>query len=179
MLRYMGQATLNSQSNYSHPHFADKSNDVKAIISICNPFYLDQTARNLQKTHFGVYDKYVASFQYYAFKEKRFKNQASFLSDEDLALAPRWPFNTARDFDNFTRAKIWGYPSSKEFYQDVSCARFLKDIQKPFLVLLAKDDPMILPRDVPVDLIEENENALLINSEYGCHCDFFTKEEGG
>ena len=44
---------------------------------------------------------------------------------------------------------------------------------------MAKDDPMVLPEDVPVDLILENPNALLINSAYGSHCNFFTREENG
>ena len=73
-MRYMGQATLNQAKNVKNEDFEDKSGDVKAVISICNPFNLDETAKNLQKTHFGVYDKYVAGFQYYAFAEKRFKN---------------------------------------------------------------------------------------------------------
>ena len=38
---------------------------------------------------------------------------------------------------------------------------------------------MILPQDIPTDLILQNENSMIINSEYGCHCDFLSKTENG
>lgn len=42
---------------------------------------------------------------------------------------------------------------------------------------MARDDPVSLDEDVPTDLILQNPNSLLIQSDHGIHCDFFTEEQ--
>jgi predicted alpha/beta-fold hydrolase len=75
------------------------------------------------------------------------------------------------------RRVIWGYDTVEKLYDHSSCIHVLGDIQKPFMILMARDDPVSLDEDVPTDLILQNPNSLLIQSDHGIHCDFFTEEQ--
>lgn len=51
--------------------------------------------------------------------------------------------------------------------------RFLHKIEIPFLVLIAKDDPITEYRHVPRDVLIENANCILVEAKHGGHCDYF------
>lgn len=78
------------------------------------------------------------------------------------------------EFDNFTRSLHWGYNGANELYRKISCGSFLSYIDKPFLVISAKDDPICTYGDLPHVDVLSNENGMLIESDFGAHCDFFT-----
>ena len=79
--------------------------------------------------------------------------------------------------DNEIRCKIWGEGTVRDLYTHTSCKPLLGNIDKPFLILSARDDPICQDEDVPVDLILKNENALLIQTDTGEHCDFLSDDE--
>jgi hypothetical protein len=53
----------------------DQSHHVKAVVSINNPFDVVATCIRLKKTHFGIYDIFIANGMKRAFLQKRFKDQ--------------------------------------------------------------------------------------------------------
>ena len=88
-----------------------------------------------------------------------------------MKKVPKW---SVWDVDNVTRARIWGYPGSLELYKDTSCKGMIQHINKPIMIILAKDDPVTLDEDVPKDEILGNPNSLLLQSNFGTHCDLLS-----
>ena len=50
----------------------DQSQYVKAVVSVNNPFDVVATCIRLKKTHFGIYDIFIASGMKKAFLDSRF-----------------------------------------------------------------------------------------------------------
>ena len=125
----------------------------------------------MQSTHFGLYDKVVANSMKRCFKNYLFKDQ-DLKTNKDEWLNSKLSIIS---MDDVTRTKAWGYLSSHHLYRNLSCGHFLPYINKPFLILQANDDPIVLTEDVPkIDLLQ-NENCLYVESDYGSHVDFFTE----
>ena len=79
------------------------------------------------------------------------------------------------DFDGKTRAKYWGYPGAHTLYRDTSSDVCVPDVQIPFLVMVAKDDPITKYCFVPRFDLLKNPNILLIEANHGGHCEYFSK----
>ena len=56
--------------------------------------------------------------------------------------------------------------------------RFVSNIDVPFLVLQAKDDPICTVETMPMNDLLKNPNCFVIKLKHGGHCDFFTKLPG-
>lgn len=56
--------------------------------------------------------------------------------------------------------------------------RFVGNINIPFMVLHAKDDPICPPIHMPHTDLLRNHNCLIVQTDIGGHCDFFTKIPG-
>jgi len=111
---------------------------MKAAVSISNPFDVLSCTVRLKYKSFGIYDRAIAEFLTKPFLEKKFKHK-------DLGEEVNLKMKTVKsllEFDNLVRAKILGYNSSHTLYRNVSCDRFVGDIDIPFLVLHSKDDPI-------------------------------------
>ena len=78
------------------------------------------------------------------------------------------------DFDNLTRAIAFGHSNSVSLYKATSCGLVISHINKPFMIVKSKDDPISLQEDVPRDILLQNKNCILVESDYGGHCDFFS-----
>jgi len=61
-------------------------------------------------------------------------------------------------------------------YKNVSCNRFLHNIQVPVMFLIAKDDPITQFGVVPLNDLKRNPNFMVGLTEYGGHCEFFYTE---
>ena len=101
-------------------------------------------------------------------------NQDDLIPYQIVKLAPRW---CVMAFDNKIRSQIWGEGTVRDLYARSSCKPLLAHIDKPFLILTARDDPICQDGDVPTSEILSTDNALLIQTENGGHCDFLSKNE--
>ena len=162
--------------NYCLKYAGSEYNDkVKAIIAISNPYDLYTLGHKLQGG-LGIFNKIIAWSIHRAFNAKQFKNV-----DIDFSAADKWDVPS---MDEATRVKLLGYSSHKELYDAVSCKKWISSIQQPFLIIYAKDDPVIagnLNDDgiCPKSIIQNNQNGLIIETEIGGHCDFFSVSDEG
>lgn len=60
----------------------------------------------------------------------------------------------------------------------INSDRFVSNIDVPFLVLQAKDDPICTVNTMPMNDLLKNPNCFVIKLKHGGHCDFFTKIPG-
>ena len=81
-----------------------------------------------------------------------------------------------RELDGATRAKFWGYASAIGLYKDVSCGQFIKYIDRPFLIMQSIDDKITRVSEVPYNDLMTNPYCNYIESDYGCHCDFYGRK---
>lgn len=88
---------------------------------------------------------------------------------ENIKKSEKW---SIVEFDNFTRSFAFGYENSQMMYKQNSCKDMIPHIDKPFLLMYSKDDPIALNEDFPRDTVLSNPNCLLVESEFGGHCDF-------
>ena len=118
--------------------------------------------------------KIIAYSQVKAFTDGQF-NLKSY-SELDFSGVSKWDVAA---FDDATRVKLFGYKSHVELSNAVSCKNWMAEIEKPFLLIYAKDDPVSQYDDIPKSIIQSNPNGLIIESEIGGHCDFFSVGEKG
>jgi predicted alpha/beta-fold hydrolase len=112
---------------------------VRALISISNPFDVLATTIKLKNTSFGVFDYFLATKLYNAYKQKRFKNQHLFVDMEEINNCKK----SILDLDNITRAKAFGFNSANELYREISCGHYLSYIDKPFMIIYSRDDIIV------------------------------------
>jgi len=79
-----------------------------------------------------------------------------------------------REFDKYMTAPINGFDNLKDFYHDVSCYHYIKDIKIPTLYIQSLDDPICIPECIPIEEIKKNENCILILTQKGGHIAWFT-----
>lgn len=80
------------------------------------------------------------------------------------------------DFDRKFRARFFDYSSAHMLYRDVSCGRFIPNVDVPTLVMLSNDDPITKVDLVPHGDLLRNANCILIEANRGGHCDFFSQD---
>ena len=123
---------------------------------------------------FGLYDKVLRTRLIQQFLEGNYKHPEY---GQDWREKVK-KLKSLMEFDEFVRTKILGYRSVHSLYRETSCDRFVGKINKPFLVLTSKDDP-ITPLDMlPIADLYGNPNCFMLYTRFGGHPDFLTIENG-
>ena len=64
---------------------------------------------------------------------------------------------TFAEFDDEVTAPLHGFDGKQDYYDRCSAVHFLKDIERPTLIINALDDPFMTPRVIPnADMLSEN-----------------------
>lgn len=74
-----------------------------------------------------------------------------------------------RDFDDRFVAKQFGYPSWKEYYEDMTLHTKIDLIKTPLLSLNSADDPFAPGNSLPLKEISESKYVALALTQYGGH----------
>lgn len=138
----------------------------KTAIAVSVPFQLAHAGDRLEKSFSRVYQKHLISRCQQKYRDK-FSNKASPL---DINIDE---LNTFFSFDDQVTAPLHGFKGADEYYTQCSSRQFLKDIQKPTLILHAKDDPFMWEHTVPEEH-ELSQSIQLELSEHGGHVGFIT-----
>ncbi|WKK83355.2 YheT family hydrolase [Marivirga arenosa] len=93
-----------------------------------------------------------------------------------LEIKPWKDFNSFHEFDTHYSAKIFGFKDAQDFYDNVQCYPYLKDINIPTLILNALNDPMLTGDCYPKNIAEQNQNISLELTKYGGHVGFLQKK---
>lgn len=121
---------------------------VTTAIAVSVPFQLAHAGDRLEKSFSRVYQKHLLSSCQKKYQQK-FSSKTSPLDehlDENLDVEQ---LNTFYHFDDQVTAPLHGFKSADDYYQQCSSRQFLKYIEKPTLVLHAKDDPFMWEHTVP------------------------------
>jgi predicted alpha/beta-fold hydrolase len=141
-----------------------KNARTQTAVAVSVPFRLADAGDRLEKSFSRVYQKHLLTSCQQKYQQK-FKDKPSPLDVNAKEL------NTFFTFDDQITAPLHGFSGADEYYNRSSSRQFLKSIQKPTLILHAKDDPFMWEDTVPNEN-ELSEHVHLELSENGGHVGF-------
>lgn len=86
--------------------------------------------------------------------------------------------NRLTEFDRGFFTKLLGYKNVDQYYLGESCDKYFKYINKPFLMINSKDDPITSFKGIPIDDVLENEHIIFIETDRGAHMAFVENSFG-
>ncbi|MDH3546749.1 MAG: hydrolase [Gammaproteobacteria bacterium] len=125
LLKYLGEA--------------GEDTPLKAAAAVCVPLDLHECAEALNNGFSKVYQRYLLKHMKSAVARKFDHDTAAF--DWKRAMSA----TTFAEFDDAVTAPLHGFASMNDYYDRCSSGRFLKDIQKPTLIINSIDDPFMTP----------------------------------
>jgi predicted alpha/beta-fold hydrolase len=128
LLKYLGEVGRNSP--------------LQAAAAVSVPFDLGSAVTRLQQGLSQIYNRYLL----------RKLLQSHLTKCRSLSMAAVAQFdsiNTIYDFDDRITAIQNGFADAADYYQRCSCKQFLREITTPTLIVHARDDPFMHPKDIP------------------------------
>jgi predicted alpha/beta-fold hydrolase len=138
---------------------------LRAAAAACVPLNLHACAEALNTGFSKLYQNYLLKRMKNAIKLKFDRHTAAF--NWEQAMTAR----TFAAFDDWVTAPLHGFFGMQDYYDKCSSNRFLKDIQRPTLVINALDDPFMTPEVIP-DESMLSEHVTFEISEGGGHVGF-------
>jgi predicted alpha/beta-fold hydrolase len=141
---------------------------IRCAIAVSVPFRLELCATSMNQGFAKIYQTSLVNRLIVKMQQK----QALFDADSHDYPDPKkmtsfWQFD-----DNFT-APIHGFDSAEHYYQSASSRQFLPNIDKPTLILHARDDPFMNTEVLPA-ASELSNSVTLELSDHGGHVGFVT-----
>ena len=107
------------------------------VLAIAPPIDLAACSTRLEHWSLRPYNRY--------FIQRLLRRIPSSLADDPVirhVLARRWP-KTLRQFDRSVTAPLAGFRDEEDYYHQSSAVRWLGSIDRPTLIVAAKDDPLV------------------------------------
>ena len=142
---------------------------LQAAVAVSVPLNLDKSSEALNSGFSKVYQTYLLKRMKKAVALKFDPHTAAF--DWQRAMSA----TTFAEFDDAVTAPLHGFENKDDYYDRCSSVHFLKNIEKPTLIVNALDDPFMTPDVIP-DASRLSEHVSLEVSESGGHVGFI---EGG
>ncbi|OAG29543.1 abhydrolase domain-containing protein 1/3 [Nematocida displodere] len=80
--------------------------------------------------------------------------------------------NTLHGLDTLLTAPVFKIKNIDDYYFQESAARVIPQIDKPFLILNSKDDPIVPLHTIPIDTCTQSSHVILALTEKGGHMGF-------
>jgi predicted alpha/beta-fold hydrolase len=143
------------------------STPLHAAAAVSVPLNLHISSAALTKGFSKIYQRYLLKRMKYAVSRKFDQYTAAF--DWQRAMSAR----TFADFDDAVTAPLHGFSGKDEYYDRCSAVGFLKEIQRPTLIINSLDDPFMTPDIIP-DEEQLSDCVTLEVSENGGHVGFIS-----
>ena len=116
---------------------------LSAAVGVCVPLNLHDSANALTNGFSKIYQHYLLKKMKNAIRRKFDRHTAAF--DWDRAMNA----GNFADFDDAVTAPLHGFSGKDEYYDRCSSQAFLRQIERPTLIINALDDPFMSPNAVP------------------------------
>ena len=148
--------------------------DLIAAVAVSVPFLLGRCADRMDTGFSRIYQhKLISELKTYLHnKIENFQSLAMHDKAEYLEqLADLNSINNFWLFDHHITAPLHGFASGKDYYHRSSCRQYLSSIDRPTLIIQAKDDPFMTPDVIPSEE-ELSPSVTLELSQQGGHVGF-------
>jgi len=143
----------------------------KAIVSVCAPLLLNVCADKLNKGFSRIYQRHLIGNLKRKLTVKADEHNYEKLIDLDSDKINK--LNDFWQFDNMVTAPLHGFVDVKDYYARSSARQYLKQINKPSLILLSLDDPFMTQDIIPKET-ELSASTQLEISKHGGHVGFIS-----
>ena len=141
------------------------STPLDAAAAVCVPLNLHVSAEALTKGISRIYQRHLLKRMKLSVRRKFDQYTAAF--DWYRAMSAK----TFAEFDDAVTAPLHGFSGKDEYYDRCSSQQFLKQIERPTLIINALDDPFMTPEILPLEA-ELSDAVCLEISDYGGHVGF-------
>lgn len=142
---------------------------LRGAAAVCVPLNLHRCAEALDIGISKGYQRYLLKRMKKAVTQKFDRHTAAFNWQRAMDA------ETFAEFDDAVTAPLHGFEGKDDYYDKCSSVHFLKDIERPTLIVNSLDDPFMTPDVIPADDRLSSDVTLEI-SECGGHVGFI---EGG
>ncbi|WP_111978032.1 hydrolase [Algibacillus agarilyticus] len=149
------------------------NNIFTANIAICPPLDLAASSQRIRQGFSWVYQKYLLDMLKETFSRKIMRSDVSHLVNLDRKSFES--IKTLYEFDELITAPLHGFKGADDYYQKCSGKQFLRFIQKPTLIIHAKDDPFLSATCIPTAK-ELSHRITYELSDFGGHVGFVNGE---
>jgi predicted alpha/beta-fold hydrolase len=132
---------------------------IAGVCGISTPIDLSASTRRLEQPRNRLYERRFVW---------RLKRRTQRLVSDPAMLAALSAIRTVREFDNRITAPSFGFRDAEHYYTSQSASRVLPNIRVPYLLVQAKDDPV-----VPYGMFEGVPGVLA--TEHGGHVAFLAR----
>lgn len=142
---------------------------LEAAVSICAPVQMDICARKMDQGISRFYQRILVN----DLKSKILNKKHQFNYQQLINLTNKEIQNLKSfwQFDDLVTAPLNGFTDVHDYYSQSSARQYLKDIQKPTLMIQALDDPFMTPEIIP-DVSELSKSIELEVCQHGGHIGF-------
>lgn len=138
---------------------------VASAVAVSVPFDPAVIADTLQSGFARIYQTYLLNSLKTQLLRKRHVMDFPYTIDEIKDIKNFW------QWDNEITAKLHGFKDVHDYYKRCGCIQFLGEIEKPTLIIHAKDDPFMQPSVVPAE-DQLSQSITLELADYGGHVGF-------
>ena len=138
---------------------------VSAAVAVCVPLDLQRCADALKIGFSKVYQRHLLKRMKAAVQRKFNPHTAAF--DWQRAMSAK----SFAEFDDAVTAPLHGFRGKDDYYGSCSSVGFLHSIERPTLIINARDDPFMMPDMLP-DAAALSPAVTLEISEAGGHVGF-------
>ncbi|KXS19783.1 AB-hydrolase YheT [Gonapodya prolifera JEL478] len=135
------------------------------------PFDLSKGATALETGASQIWNKYLLAGVRRLLEERR--NQ--FASRPEIDVQKAINAKTIREWDEKFIAPLHGFQGAEDYYAKASPIPYLVAINRPTLVVRAKDDPFLAPSDVDIPQLKTNPYIVPLLFPTGGHVGFVTR----
>ena len=118
---------------------------LRAATAVCVPLNLHESAKALEQGFSKGYQRHLLKRMKASVARKFDEHTAAF--DWDKAMGAR----TFAEFDDWVTAPLHGFKNMQDYYDRCSSTHYLKDIERPTLVINALDDPFMTKDVIPTE----------------------------
>lgn len=140
---------------------------VESAVAVCVPLDLQRCADALTLGFSRVYQRHLLKRMKEAVRRKFDEHTAAF--DWHRAMNAK----TFGEFDDAVTAPLHGFEGKDDYYETCSSVHYLKDIERPTLIVNAVDDPFMMPDMLP-EADKLSPQVTLELSEFGGHVGFIS-----
>lgn len=148
------------------------ANALDSAVAISVPFSLEHSANKINTGFSKVYQWHLLRQLRGKIMDKT-KNISSPITYHQLK-----PIKNFWDFDNTFTAPIHGFQDAETYYKHSSSRQYLYAIQRPTLIIHAKDDPFMTPEAIP-ESSELSQCVTLELANSGGHVGFISGTQPG
>jgi len=142
--------------------------DLDGAVAISVPYDLKQGSLAIGDGFNKVYEQYFLRTLTAKLAEKK----------HEFPDLPSFTGKSLYDFDDQVTSILHGFEDAEDYYESCSSKHFVEDIEKPALLIHAKDDPLCRAHSIPFNIIHKNPYLNVHTTKQGGHVGFWSKPQG-